>query len=471
MTTSQVTSRECIVRMMQRATINYSPVVAIRLIEIMIFAHFPDFINQATFSAVRFFGVRSIVVFNCANYRSISYLRSRFQPRATVETVRALHPLKLNKTWWANTPLWRVRTTTGSEIVLLHVDYGCFPMQSGALHAERVGYLLGRHSYRNVDRKVLCDSTPNESAIYVHDKPSSQNRDYNLDRGVSIGNSNSIYTGMYLETLFINYRTTRDDSSFEIFRSFVRHSLKHDPHTFEHSEKKSTIFFAQTSSQMHRQVGLRFIAYWCVRDSEAGLLWQIHEVYMLLLVLVLPLAIMAFCYTTICWEIWRVMKRRYHLTSRHALHPNNMESIPMTTKRQSVARNERRIRHGDEESRTMKQVVKMLVAVVLLFVLCWGPILIDNVLTAYGYLPRIKIGIQKHLHTAFQLMAYFNSCINPIVYGFMSKHFRKNFLSAACGKWWICCPRRGYRASVVRHPSISQTRTTSMSKIVSSRMK
>ncbi|XP_014469814.1 PREDICTED: pyroglutamylated RFamide peptide receptor-like isoform X4 [Dinoponera quadriceps] len=215
-------------------------------------------------------------------------------------------------------------------------------------------------------------------------------------------------------------------------------------------------------TQMHRQVGLRFIAYWCVRDSEAGLLWQIHEVYMLLLVLVLPLAIMAFCYTTICWEIWRVMKRRYHLTSRHALHPNNMESIPMTTKRQSVARNERRIRHGDEESRTMKQVVKMLVAVVLLFVLCWGPILIDNVLTAYGYLPRIKIGIQKHLHTAFQLMAYFNSCINPIVYGFMSKHFRKNFLSAACGKWWICCPRRGYRASVVRHPSISQTRTTSM---------
>lgn len=50
----------------------------------------------------------------------------------------------------------------------------------------------------------------------------------------------------------------------------------------------------------------------------------------------------------------------------------------------------------------------MLVAVVVLFAICWGPMLIDNVLTAYGYLPRIKGGTHKHLNTVFQLMAYFN---------------------------------------------------------------
>ena len=44
----------------------------------------------------------------------------------------------------------------------------------------------------------------------------------------------------------------------------------------------------------------------------------------------------------------------------------------------------------------------------------------------------------------------------------MSKHFRENFLSAACGGWWIFCPRRGYRASVTRNPSLSQTRSTSV---------
>ncbi|KAK9307064.1 hypothetical protein QLX08_002407 [Tetragonisca angustula] len=219
-------------------------------------------------------------------------------------------------------------------------------------------------------------------------------------------------------------------------------------------------------TQTHKEVGMRVIAYWCVRDSESGLLWRAHEVYMLVLVLVLPLTVMAYCYTAICWEIWRVMKRRYHMTSRRTLNPTNIdtESIPMT-QRQSI-RNNRRVQKQDdqteEESRTIRQVVKMLVAVVVLFVICWGPILVDNMLTSYGYIPRIKVGTYKHLNTAFQLMAYFNSCINPIVYGFMSKHFRESFLSAACGGWWICCPRRGYRAPVKRHPSLSQTRTTSI---------
>ncbi|XP_071568210.1 QRFP-like peptide receptor isoform X3 [Temnothorax nylanderi] len=161
-------------------------------------------------------------------------------------------------------------------------------------------------------------------------------------------------------------------------------------------------------TQTHRQVGKRWIAYWCVRDSETGLLWKAHEVYMLVVVLVLPLIIMAFCYTSICWEIWRVMKRRYHMTSRHALNPNSAdtESIPMT---QRQGGNERKRRNEkDEESRTMKQVVKMLVAVVVLFTICWTPLLVDNVLTAYEYLPRVKSGMHKHLNTAFQLMAYFN---------------------------------------------------------------
>ncbi|XP_020292673.1 pyroglutamylated RFamide peptide receptor-like isoform X2 [Pseudomyrmex gracilis] len=215
-------------------------------------------------------------------------------------------------------------------------------------------------------------------------------------------------------------------------------------------------------TQTHKKVGLRYIAYWCVRDSEAALLWRAHEVYMLVVVLLLPLIVMTFCYTTICWEIWRVMKRRHHMTSRHALNPNSLdtESIPMT---QRQGGNERKSRKDDDdESRTIKQVVKMLVAVVVLFAICWAPMLIDNVLTAYGVFPRIKHGAHKHFNTAFQLMAYFNSCINPIIYGFMSKHFRESFLSAACGGWWICCPRRGYRASVTRHPSLSQTRTTSM---------
>jgi hypothetical protein len=59
-------------------------------------------------------------------------------------------------------------------------------------------------------------------------------------------------------------------------------------------------------------------------------------------------------------------------------------------------------------SRICSQVVKMLIAVVALFVLCWAPVLIDNVLTAYGALPYIRTANLKHMATAFHLMAYFN---------------------------------------------------------------
>ena len=53
----------------------------------------------------------------------------------------------------------------------------------------------------------------------------------------------------------------------------------------------------------------------------------------------------------------------------------------------------------------------MLISIVLTFVICWGPLLIFNVLQAfgvigdtYGYL----LGIEKHLKSIFSLLAYFN---------------------------------------------------------------
>jgi len=44
--------------------------------------------------------------------------------------------------------------------------------------------------------QVLRDSASDESAVYVHDKPGTQDRDYDLDRGVSAGNSDAVYAGI-----------------------------------------------------------------------------------------------------------------------------------------------------------------------------------------------------------------------------------------------------------------------------------
>ena len=66
--------------------------------------------------------------------------------------------------------------------------------------------------------------------------------------------------------------------------------------------------------QIHLPVGERVPAFWCVRDWDSPLLWQLYELYMLVLVLVVPLTVMAGAYAAIAREIWRVTYLRSALT-------------------------------------------------------------------------------------------------------------------------------------------------------------
>ena len=74
----------------------------------------------------------------------------------------------------------------------------------------------------------------------------------------------------------------------------------------------------------------------------------------------------------------------------------------------------------------------MLVAVVVVFIVCWAPILINNVLIAFEILPELNVPPYKYMRECFHLLSYVNSCVNPIVYGFMSRNFRQTFKKALC---------------------------------------
>jgi hypothetical protein len=57
----------------------------------------------------------------------------------------------------------------------------------------------------------------------------------------------------------------------------------------------------------------------------------------------------------------------------------------------------------------------MLVAVVVLFVLCWAPLLILNVLYAYGVISKYSNdGDNKNILSAFTVMAYSNRWVRYI---------------------------------------------------------
>ena len=74
------------------------------------------------------------------------------------------------------------------------------------------------------------------------------------------------------------------------------------------------IFFHQA----HEVVGTKRLAFYCVPVMNMPSLWRFHEVYMLLLILVIPTCIMIVAYGSISWEIWHVMQKRYDMTSGQA---------------------------------------------------------------------------------------------------------------------------------------------------------
>lgn len=71
----------------------------------------------------------------------------------------------------------------------------------------------------------------------------------------------------------------------------------------------------------------------------------------------------------------------------------------------------------------------MVVVVVAVFVLCWLPFYILNIVNLQVVLP----GDFRGLYVFVVVLSYANSCANPILYGFLSDNFKRGFRKALCG--------------------------------------
>ncbi|XP_005096075.2 QRFP-like peptide receptor [Aplysia californica] len=213
--------------------------------------------------------------------------------------------------------------------------------------------------------------------------------------------------------------------------------------------------------RIHKLVGERVKAYWCIKDWESTMYSRLYEVYLLLLMLVIPLVIMTFAYVSIIRELWMMASLRSTMTRSGGSSPGHQSIASLSPARNSERSPVIRTSNSDgDEDKTKKQVIKMLVAVILVFVICWAPILISNTLTAFGYLHHLNYGYLKPMRQAFYLMAYANSCINPIIYGFMSRHFRNTFYHALCTCWKL--PRHTRSRAMLHRQASWQSRSTNL---------
>jgi allatostatin receptor len=85
-----------------------------------------------------------------------------------------------------------------------------------------------------------------------------------------------------------------------------------------------------------------------------------------------------------------------------------------------VSRSEVRKRHAS----------RLVISVVLIFAIFWFPVHIHLLMVYFSSVPDTKF--YNTLHVLFQFLAYFNSCINPLIYDSTSKDFRTAFREAVC---------------------------------------
>uniref|UniRef100_A0A3P8YXJ7 G-protein coupled receptors family 1 profile domain-containing protein n=1 Tax=Esox lucius TaxID=8010 RepID=A0A3P8YXJ7_ESOLU len=75
-----------------------------------------------------------------------------------------------------------------------------------------------------------------------------------------------------------------------------------------------------------------------------------------------------------------------------------------------------------------RKITRMVVVVVAVFVLCWLPFYLLNIINLLVLLP----GEFRGLYYFVVVLSYANSCANPILYGFLSDNFKRGFRKALC---------------------------------------
>ncbi|XP_078145159.1 5-hydroxytryptamine receptor 4 [Centroberyx gerrardi] len=98
--------------------------------------------------------------------------------------------------------------------------------------------------------------------------------------------------------------------------------------------------------------------------------------------------------------------------------------------------------------RTETKAAKTLCIIMGCFCLCWAPFFVTNVVD-----PFIDYTVPDKLWAACLWLGYINSMLNPILYAFLNKSFRRAFLII------LCCGRKRYRRPSILGPGAPCTAT------------
>ncbi|XP_054830566.1 gastrin/cholecystokinin type B receptor [Eublepharis macularius] len=197
--------------------------------------------------------------------------------------------------------------------------------------------------------------------------------------------------------------------------------------------------------------------YQCHHNWPGNYAKQAWSVILLVVLFLIPGLVMIVAYGLISWELYRGMQFEMDLTREaraqqngdpRALAPcdegdgcyiqvsrsaGGAVELSVLTSEDHTKEEQARVNRSEAKLQAKKHVIRMLVVVVLLFFVCWLPIYVVNTWRAFA--PDAAYRALSGAPISFiHLLSYISTCVNPFIYCFMNKRFRKA-LAATCA----CC--------------------------------
>lgn len=145
--------------------------------------------------------------------------------------------------------------------------------------------------------------------------------------------------------------------------------------------------------------------------------------YQLVIMFVLPVVVIIFCYVYVIRVLWQSTKDLDRLTQGERF------SEEECRQRLTQSRNRLRYRSADvghfDARKARIQVIKMLLTIIVIFFFCWGPKYVLNIMKRHE-LSILHTDSAFHIMLIVNLMPYVQSCVNPVIYSFMSNNFRSS---------------------------------------------
>ncbi|ERE66087.1 pyroglutamylated RF-amide peptide receptor isoform X2 [Cricetulus griseus] len=148
----------------------------------------------------------------------------------------------------------------------------------------------------------------------------------------------------------------------------------------------------------------------CLEEWSSPMHQKIYTTFILVTLFLLPLLLLLVLYGKIGYELW-IKKRVGDGSVLQTIHGKEMFKI----------------------ARKKKRAVIMMVTVVALFAVCWAPFHIVHMMIEYSNFEKEYDEVTiKMIFAIVQIIGFFNSICNPIVYALMNENFKKNFVSTVC---------------------------------------